>query len=288
MKTVQHGLGERGPKSRVTGELVCGPETLSRGRTRKKPRDMWVGVLASARRQLLQGAHRRSAKDQSAAVVRRELGRAGPASARQFRRFHARRIEGEMAGSARSARTGRCSTPTTASGCRKRFFDYFLKGEQNGWDKQPKVLLQVRHPGEKFVDARRTNGRSRARNGRISISTRKTRVWRRRRSQSRRVDQLRNHGRRRRRSRRRAAGARHRNHRAGGREAFRFVGHRNADIFAVLRRLRSGGQGSRVPGRARSAHAGGARLAARVASQARSETVAAVPAVSHARREPAA
>src|ERR1019366_3361864 len=34
----------------------------------------------------------------------------------------------------------------------KRFFDFFLKGEQNGWDKQPKVLLQVRHPGEKFVE----------------------------------------------------------------------------------------------------------------------------------------
>ena len=27
--TVQYGLGERGPRSRVTGELVCGPETLS-------------------------------------------------------------------------------------------------------------------------------------------------------------------------------------------------------------------------------------------------------------------
>ena len=32
-----------------------------------------------------------------------------------------------------------------------RFFDHFLKGEDNGWDKQPKVLLNVRHPGEKFV-----------------------------------------------------------------------------------------------------------------------------------------
>ena len=33
----------------------------------------------------------------------------------------------------------------------KRFFDHFLKGEENGWDKQPRVLLNVRHPGEKFV-----------------------------------------------------------------------------------------------------------------------------------------
>jgi predicted acyl esterase len=33
----------------------------------------------------------------------------------------------------------------------KRFFDYHLKGEQNGWDRQPPVQLNVRHPGEKFV-----------------------------------------------------------------------------------------------------------------------------------------
>jgi predicted acyl esterase len=33
-----------------------------------------------------------------------------------------------------------------------RFFDYFLHGKKNGWDKQPKVQLQVRHPGEKFVE----------------------------------------------------------------------------------------------------------------------------------------
>ena len=34
----------------------------------------------------------------------------------------------------------------------KRFFGYYLKGEKNGWNKRPKVQLQVRHPGEKFVE----------------------------------------------------------------------------------------------------------------------------------------
>ena len=32
----------------------------------------------------------------------------------------------------------------------KRFFNHFLKGEKNDWDKQPPVQLLVRHPGEKF------------------------------------------------------------------------------------------------------------------------------------------
>jgi len=37
-------------------------------------------------------------------------------------------------------------------GLQKKFFGHFLKGEDTGWSKQPKVLLQVRHPGEKFVE----------------------------------------------------------------------------------------------------------------------------------------
>ncbi len=31
------------------------------------------------------------------------------------------------------------------------FFDYYLKGEQNGWDKRPRVQLQVRHT-DKFIE----------------------------------------------------------------------------------------------------------------------------------------
>ena len=33
----------------------------------------------------------------------------------------------------------------------KKFFGHFLKGENNGWDQMPKVQLNIRHPGEKFV-----------------------------------------------------------------------------------------------------------------------------------------
>lgn len=33
----------------------------------------------------------------------------------------------------------------------KRFFDYYLKGIDNGWDRQPRVQLNIRHPGERFV-----------------------------------------------------------------------------------------------------------------------------------------
>ena len=33
----------------------------------------------------------------------------------------------------------------------KNFFDYFLKGIDNGWNQQPRVQLNIRHPGERFV-----------------------------------------------------------------------------------------------------------------------------------------
>ena len=33
----------------------------------------------------------------------------------------------------------------------KRFFDHYLKGAANGWERQPRVQLNVRHPGERFV-----------------------------------------------------------------------------------------------------------------------------------------
>jgi uncharacterized protein len=32
----------------------------------------------------------------------------------------------------------------------KRFFGHFLKGEDSGWDRQPPVSLNIRHPAEKF------------------------------------------------------------------------------------------------------------------------------------------
>jgi uncharacterized protein len=34
----------------------------------------------------------------------------------------------------------------------KRFFDYYLKGEKNGWDQEPKVRLQIRHVGNNFTE----------------------------------------------------------------------------------------------------------------------------------------
>ncbi len=46
VKSVQHGLGERGPRSRVTGELACGPETLPEDVLERSRTDFGADILA--------------------------------------------------------------------------------------------------------------------------------------------------------------------------------------------------------------------------------------------------
>ena len=152
VKTVQHGRGERGPKSRVTGELVCGPETLSEEELARNRSDMWAGVLAHP---LIDDYYRERTADLSRITVpllsSANWGGQG---------LHPRgNFEGYMRAASKQkwleVHGGSHWAPFyTDYGVKlqKRFFDHFLKGIDNGWGKQPRVQLQVRHPGEKFVE----------------------------------------------------------------------------------------------------------------------------------------
>ncbi len=152
VKTVQHGLGERGPRSRVTGELVCGPETLSEEELARNRGDMWAGVLAHP---LVDDYYRERTADLSKVTVpllsAANWGGQG---------LHPRgNFEGFMRAASKQkwleVHGGSHWAPFyTDYGVKlqKRFFDYFLKGVDNGWSKQPRIQLQVRSPGEKFVE----------------------------------------------------------------------------------------------------------------------------------------
>jgi predicted acyl esterase len=152
VKTVQHGRGEHGPKSRVTGELVCGPETLSEQELVKNRTDMWKDVLEHP----LAGPFYEERTGDLSKVVTPLLTCANWGG----QGLHPRgNFEGYMRAAAKQkwleAHGGSHWAPFyTDYGVRlqKRFFDHFLKGEKNGWDQQPRVTLQVRHPGEKFVE----------------------------------------------------------------------------------------------------------------------------------------
>ncbi len=157
VKTVQHGQGGRGAKSRVTGELVCGPETLSPEELAKNREDMWAEILSRP----LDGRYYRE-RTADLSKVRVPLLSAANWGGQGL---HTRgNFEGFVGAASKQkwleVHGGSHWAPFyTDYGVKlqKRFFDHFLKGKANGWDRQPRVLLNVRHPGEKFV-ARAENG----------------------------------------------------------------------------------------------------------------------------------
>ena len=119
--TLQHGRGTRGFKSRMTGDWVSGPDRADRGGARRQPAQFLRGLSRpqARHRRVLAVAHAGLVEGQGAAALDRQLGRPGPASARQFRGLRALRVEAEVARSATASSTGRISTRTTASRCRR-------------------------------------------------------------------------------------------------------------------------------------------------------------------------
>jgi len=150
VKTVQHG-NAKGAKSRVTGEPVCGPETLSDSDLSKNRENMWGELLA---REMDGPYYRERSADLSKITVpllsAANWGGQG---------LHARgNFEGFTGSNSKlkwlEAHGGSHWAPFYTDygvDLQRKFFDYFLKNTPNGWDKQPRVQLQVRHPGEKFV-----------------------------------------------------------------------------------------------------------------------------------------
>jgi len=151
VKTVQHGVGDRGKRHPITGDTVCGPETLSDEELFKNREDIWLAVLERD----LDGPWY---WDRSADLSKVEL---PVLSAANWggQGLHPRgNFEGFMNASSQQkwleVHGGSHWAPFyTDYGVtlQKRFFNHFLKGENNGWEKQAPVQLMIRHPGEKFV-----------------------------------------------------------------------------------------------------------------------------------------
>jgi predicted acyl esterase len=175
--TVQHGRGERGPKSAVTGELVCGPETLSEAELAKNRANMWRDFST---RPLDEPYYRERSADFSRITVpllsAANWGGQG---------LHPR---GNFEGFTRAASQQKWLEVHGGShwapfytdwgvALQKRFFDYFLKGRQNGWDRQPRVTLKVRHPGEKFVERHENEWPLARTHGRSSLSIQRRAAW---------------------------------------------------------------------------------------------------------------
>jgi predicted acyl esterase len=151
VKTVQYGLGTRGPRSRATGELVCGPETLNDAELARNRARFGDEVLAHP----LDDAYHRARSPQWDRITVPFLSAANWGG----QGLHPR---GNFEGFQRAAARDKWLEvhgiehwthfyTDYGRGIQQQFFDYFLKGERNGWEGRQRVQLQVRHV-DRFVE----------------------------------------------------------------------------------------------------------------------------------------
>ena len=148
---VQHGMGKRGYRSRVTGELVSGPETLTDEELGNNRSDFGNDVFSHP----LDDEYWKSRMpDWSKVTV--PFFSAGNWGGQGL--HPAGNIEGFVRAASKQKWLEMHGIEHwthfyTDYGrlLQKRFFDYFLKGIDNGWQNQPRVQLQVRHV-DKFVE----------------------------------------------------------------------------------------------------------------------------------------
>ena len=151
VKTVQYGLGERGPRSRVTGALVCGDETLPEKELYANRCDFGDDILAHP---LDDAYHReRSAAWDRITVPFLSAANWGGQGLHPRGNFEAfmRAASKDKWLEAHGIEHWTHFYTDYGVKLQKRFFDRFLKGADNGWDRQPRVQLQVRHP-DRFVE----------------------------------------------------------------------------------------------------------------------------------------
>jgi uncharacterized protein len=145
VKTVQYGAGERGKRSRVHGELVCGPEFLSDQELAKNRSDFGAEIFAHP----LDDTYHKARSPNWSRVKTPFLSAANWGG----QGLHPR---GNFEGFMRAASKQKWLEAhgiehwthfytDYGRNLQLRFFDYFLHGKKNGWDKQPPVQLQVRH-----------------------------------------------------------------------------------------------------------------------------------------------
>lgn len=145
VKTVQYGLGERGPRSKASGLLVCGDETLSDDELAQNRCSFGDDILAHPLDDAYHSA-RSAAWDKITVPFLSAANWGGQG-------LHPR---GNFEGFCRAASAHKWLEAhglehwthfytDYGRDLQMRFFDYFLKGEQNDWERQPRVQLQIRH-----------------------------------------------------------------------------------------------------------------------------------------------
>jgi predicted acyl esterase len=148
--SVQHGRGRRAGVSRVTGEPVAGPEELDEGQLAAAR----VDLPAEVRARPLDGPwYRERSADWSKVTVpflsAANWGGQGLHPRGNFEAFTQAASEHKWLEVHGAEHWTHFSTAYGRE-LQRRFLDHFLRGVDNGFERTPRVLLQVRHPGERF------------------------------------------------------------------------------------------------------------------------------------------
>jgi predicted acyl esterase len=151
--SVQNGRGTRGFRSRMNGDWVSGPETLSEEQLGQNRRDFYEDCIS---RKLDTDPFWRSrmpdwSKVKTPLFSSANWGGQGLHPRGNFEGFVRAAAEQKWLEVHGIEHWTHFYTDYGVA-LQKKFFGHFLKGEDTGWGKQPKVQLQVRHPGEKFVE----------------------------------------------------------------------------------------------------------------------------------------
>jgi predicted acyl esterase len=150
VRTVQHGVGERGPRSRNTGEPVAGPVTLPEEELARSRVDPAPEIK---KHPLEDDWHRRTRHDWSKVTVpllsAANWGGQGLHPRGNFEGFTDSASEQKWLEVHGDTHWSHFYSDYGVQ-LQKRFFDHFLKGVDNGWDRQAPVQLNVRRPGERF------------------------------------------------------------------------------------------------------------------------------------------
>jgi putative CocE/NonD family hydrolase len=152
VSTVQHGLGDRARKSPITGESVAGPETLSEEELARNRVDLGPEIK---KHPLMDDWYRQRNPDWSKVTVpmltAANWGGQGLHPRGNFEAFTQAASEQKWLEAHGLEHWTHFYTDYGVA-LQKRFFGHFLKGEDNGWDRQPKVQLQIRHADGRFVE----------------------------------------------------------------------------------------------------------------------------------------
>jgi uncharacterized protein len=147
---IQYGRGSRAPANPNTGQSVAGPIDLSDDELARNRIESFPDVKAHP---LDDEWHRERAIDLSQVTVpllsAANWGGQGIHPRGNFNGFvHAASEEKWLEAHGDTHWTHFYSA--YGRDLQKRFFDHFLKGEDNGFDRTPRVQLNIRRPGEKF------------------------------------------------------------------------------------------------------------------------------------------